>query len=75
MYYIFIFMVCSFNLVKVAAELRGVGAVDGLKGSRLVCKSDFTNRMCIGVFMRSGRSHGGIRAAWLLKSPSMAILP
>ncbi len=52
----------------------GQAAMD-IMVSRLVCKSDFTNRMCVGVSMRPGRSQGGIRAAWLLKSPSMAILP
>ena len=43
--------------------------------SSLFSKSDFTNRMHLGVSMRSGRSQDGIRAVWLLKSPSMAILP
>ena len=43
--------------------------------SSLFSKSDFTNRMYLGVSRRSGRSQDGIRAVWLLKSPSMAILP
>ncbi len=43
--------------------------------SSLPLKSDFTNRMYLGASRRSGRNQDGIRAVWLLKSPSMAILP
>ena len=43
--------------------------------SSLLSKSDFTNRMYLGVSRQSGRSQDGIHAVWLLKSPSMAILP
>ncbi len=52
----------------------GTGTVYRIVSS-LFSKSDFTNRMYLGVSRRSGRSQDGIHAVWLLKSPSMAILP
>ena len=62
---------------RICREQEGDGAlgIAYIILSSLVFKSDFTNRMCVGVSSRPGRIHGGIRAAWLLKSPSMAILP